>query len=61
MMHTVNLAGKCKVRVHFESNLKHFKLFLTLKAKVVPLHAMEALVGRGVLLLLVFDLGTRWG
>jgi hypothetical protein len=22
---------------------------------------MEALVGRGVLLLLVFDLGTRWG
>jgi hypothetical protein len=32
------------------------------KGKAVPLHAMEALVGRGgIELLLIHDLGTRWG
>jgi hypothetical protein len=31
------------------------------KAKAVPLHATKALGGRGVWLLLVLDLGTRWG
>jgi hypothetical protein len=29
--------------------------------KAVPLHAMVALGGRGVYLLLILDLGTRWG
>jgi hypothetical protein len=33
------------------------------KAKAIPLHAMEALVegGEEVYLLLVLDLGSRWG
>jgi hypothetical protein len=31
------------------------------KSKAVPLHTMEALGGRGVYLLLIHDLGTRWG
>jgi hypothetical protein len=31
-------------------------------SKAVPLHAMVALGGRGgIYLILVFDLGTRWG
>jgi hypothetical protein len=30
------------------------------KGKAVPLHAMEALGGRGDKLLLILDLGTRW-
>jgi hypothetical protein len=30
------------------------------KSKAVPLHAMVALGGRGVYLLLILDLGTRW-
>jgi hypothetical protein len=30
------------------------------KAKAVPLHAMKALGGRGVQILLILDLGTRW-
>jgi hypothetical protein len=29
--------------------------------KAVPLHAMEALQGEEVYLLLIHDLGTRWG
>jgi hypothetical protein len=29
--------------------------------KAVPLHAMEALGGEKVYLLLILDLGTRWG
>jgi hypothetical protein len=29
--------------------------------KAVPLHAMEALGGEEVYLLLILDLGTRWG
>jgi hypothetical protein len=29
--------------------------------KAVPLHAMEALWGRGGIALLIHDLGTRWG
>jgi hypothetical protein len=33
-----------------------------IKGKTVPLHAMEALGGTGVIkLLLILDLGTRWG
>jgi hypothetical protein len=32
-----------------------------IKAKAVPLHAMKALGGRGVYLLLILNLGTRWG
>jgi hypothetical protein len=32
-----------------------------IKSKAVPLHAMEALGGRGVQLVLILDLGTRWG
>jgi hypothetical protein len=31
------------------------------KSKAVPLHAMEALGGEEVYLLLIHDLGTRWG
>jgi hypothetical protein len=31
------------------------------KAKAVPLHAMNALGGVEVYLLLILDLGTRWG
>jgi hypothetical protein len=31
------------------------------KKKAVPLHAMEYLGGRGGILLLILDLGTRWG
>jgi hypothetical protein len=31
------------------------------KLKAVPLHAMKALGGRGVQLLLILNLGTRWG
>jgi hypothetical protein len=31
------------------------------KPKAVPLHAMEALGGEVVQLLLILDLGTRWG
>jgi hypothetical protein len=30
-------------------------------AKAVPLHATKALGERGVQLLLILDLGTRWG
>jgi hypothetical protein len=37
-------------------------IFLDIKSKAVPLHAMEALGGRGEIeLLLIHDLGTRWG
>jgi hypothetical protein len=31
------------------------------KSKAVPLHAMEALGGEEIELLLILDLGTRWG
>jgi hypothetical protein len=31
------------------------------QSKAVPLHAMVALGGRGVSLLLILDLCTRWG
>jgi hypothetical protein len=31
------------------------------KSKAIPLHAMVALGGRGVYLLLILGLGTRWG
>jgi hypothetical protein len=31
------------------------------KADAVPLHAAEALVGENVYLVLILDLGTRWG
>jgi hypothetical protein len=31
------------------------------KAKVVPLHGTKALVGEEEYLLLILDLGTRWG
>jgi hypothetical protein len=31
------------------------------KAKAVQLHTMEALGGEEVQLLLILDLGTRWG
>jgi hypothetical protein len=31
------------------------------KGKAVPLHAMEALGGEEILLLLILDLCTRWG
>jgi hypothetical protein len=31
------------------------------KVKQSPLHAMEALGGRGGIALLIHDLGTRWG
>jgi hypothetical protein len=31
------------------------------KAKAVPLHAMKALGGEAIQLLLILDLGTRWG
>jgi hypothetical protein len=31
------------------------------KGKTIPLHAMEALGGKEVYLLLILDLGTRWG
>jgi hypothetical protein len=34
---------------------------LDLPSKAVPLHAMEALGGRGIQLLLIHDLGTTWG
>jgi hypothetical protein len=34
--------------------------YYKLKAKAVPLHAMEALGGKKVQLLLILDLGTRW-
>jgi hypothetical protein len=33
----------------------------TTEAEAVPLHVMEAHGGRGVYLLLIHDLGTRWG
>jgi hypothetical protein len=37
-------------------------LLVVEKSKAVPLHAMEALGGRGsIYLLLTHDLGTRWG
>jgi hypothetical protein len=32
-----------------------------IKGNAVPLHAMEALGGKEVQLLLIHDLGTRWG
>jgi hypothetical protein len=31
------------------------------KAKAVPIHAMKALGGEEIQLLLILDLGTRWG
>jgi hypothetical protein len=31
------------------------------QSKAVPLHATKALWGRGIFLLLIPDLGTRWG
>jgi hypothetical protein len=31
------------------------------KGKEIPLHAMEALGGEEVYLLLILNLGTRWG
>jgi hypothetical protein len=36
--------------------LKHF-----LKAEAVPLHVMKAPAGRGIYLVLIHNLGTRWG
>jgi hypothetical protein len=35
-------------------------MVIKLKAKAVPLHATKAFVGIGVLVL-ILDLGTRWG
>jgi hypothetical protein len=35
--------------------------YLLCNGKAVPLHAMEALGGEEVQLLLIHDLGTRWG
>jgi hypothetical protein len=32
-----------------------------LKAEAVPLHVMKAPGGRGIYLVLIRDLGTRWG
>jgi hypothetical protein len=45
-----------------ESNheLISFKSIFYNKSKAFSLHAMEALGGRGYLLL-IYDLGTRWG
>jgi hypothetical protein len=38
------------------------QFYLTLKkAKAVPLHVMMALGGRGIYLILILDLGRRWG
>jgi hypothetical protein len=37
------------------------KFYEWVKSKAVPLHAMKALGGRGIQLLLILDLGTRWG
>jgi hypothetical protein len=34
---------------------------MKVKSKAVPLHAMEALGGEATKLLIVLDLGTRWG
>jgi hypothetical protein len=34
---------------------------MVLKAKAVPLHAAKALEGEAVYLLLILDLGIRWG
>jgi hypothetical protein len=39
----------------------HSRTIIPQKAKAVPLHAMKALRGRGVYLLLILDLSTRWG
>jgi hypothetical protein len=36
-------------------------LYTARKSKTVPLHAMQALGGEEVWLLLIHDLGTRWG
>jgi hypothetical protein len=41
--------------------LSRFDVPVKKKDKAVPLHAMEAFGGRGVQLLLIHDLGTRWG
>jgi hypothetical protein len=45
----------------FPNTCNHPKILWTIKAKAVPLHAMKALGGRGVYLLLILDLGTRYG
>jgi hypothetical protein len=40
---------------------KYIYIYIYKKGKSVPLHAMEALGGDEVQLLLILDLGTRWG
>jgi hypothetical protein len=40
---------------------KYYGIPAKAKSKAVPLHTMKALVGEGVYLLLIHDLGTRWG
>jgi hypothetical protein len=50
--------------VTINNNRRFYKitcLELYIKSKAVPLHAMEALGGEDVQLLLILDLGTRWG
>jgi hypothetical protein len=43
------------LRINFEKDLSR------VKGKGVPLHAMEAYGGEEVKLLLILNLGTRWG
>jgi hypothetical protein len=38
-----------------------FHIILKVKGKAVPLHAMEALGGRGGIAPTHFDLGIKWG
>jgi hypothetical protein len=46
--------------VHFFLRVSYPQCW-SVESKTVPLHAMKALVGRGVQLLLILDLGTRRG
>jgi hypothetical protein len=56
-----NRSSSC-IRKHSCKYSARILILHTRKTEVkLPLHAMEALGGRGVRLLLILDLGTRWG
>jgi hypothetical protein len=48
------------INTYLEDRRKYNREPFQPKAKAVPLHAMQALGGEEVQLLLILDLGTRW-